>query len=1552
MAKKRLHIIPLLFLLFLSARPAAGQVSSEVSSKGTDFWLASTYPFYSNDSFLVAVSSSKPTTAYMEIPGFGITDSIKLGYNDIKYFVIPAAIRRSYYYYYVWNTTNFGKGKNAIHITSKLPVKVYAFSTGTYYSSGATAVYPSVTQPPNGEYFPYKSRYQWNFNSTRYRIYFFSVVGIDDSVTVKLNVANGGGTVINNRPPGDTLKLYRGEIVRFYMWSLNQTTEPKLTVQGKDGKRIAVFSENFYDFEDNNCSAFDLMYEQMLPENLLGKSFVLSPIVFLKKGYRFSVSAVDDSTKVYKDGTLIASLNKTEQYYGKVGGDSSVLITSNNPINCWEKIDLDTCTTSGGWWRQNGGISLFTVNGTEQLVTDANVLIPTTTSYPSNFINVIVPKIGRDSLYIDGQLILSSQMNSIINGNYYLFRDSVPQGNLRIINRYGFYAYAYGRGIYGGYAYNASSGLASLKRIILTESFRDCDTGYLVDATSEGVPASDYRWTWNNIELDTGLSTVFYAPKPGVYQLQLSYIPLGGSVRDSVYVEVIVKASSRYDFIKERDVKICKNDYTVQLPYSKTISYKWNDGDTSRVKKINNSGLYTIAVKNSKTECQYKDTLKIEFFDTIKAKFNVQQISQCPGIPIYLNNKSVYGSGDSIVRYQWKVDGLQAGRTKNDTVPYAYPGNYTFKLIIENRAGCIDSTTGTTYISAIPTLIAGTRVLDSCVGTSEVRFNSQSRLSEGKIVGYRWIFSDGDTTHDWRQTIRTFNKAGTVAYNFAAYTEQGCGDTTATKYVEIYKGPNPKFTIPDSSVCLSGNYFAINNTTANKDSSRRYLWYWGNGAGSAETDPGFVSYSDTGLYTIRMVGLDSVTLCGGDTLDRPVRVLQSPKAAVITDSFNYCENKNFYKMTDVSVSGSSSFKQSIWKWPDGSTDTTTGEIYKSFDTTGVFRFTLFHSIGKGCVDSVKKNLVVYPSPFASFKLTDSSYCAPKAYVQTLNTSKVPPGAVNYTWFVNGGVQSGKDIGKTLLADTGLTTLRLSAFHPLYGCSDTFSKTYRVYPSPNPKISASDTAKCFPGELFTLNDSTSTQFPEIPKRYWLINGDTTGVFPLQYSLDNKGTQIIKLVYELAGICKDTAEQKLEVLHPNDSLSLSADMQIACAPAKINFNVNPSNNDPWLYIWNTQGQTFQASAPHTQEYLVAGKQKVYIEGIIGNCKLADSMEINIVPKPILNITSLLAAQQCFKYHNFEIEANATNAVAPLNYTWNVPGNTFGNRSIVNPKFASPGIFKATVFLSDSNSCKDTASIDLELFESPTISLTNDSACLGTSKTKVAGISPSGFGVKKYTWLLNGGLVGNNATYTHTYNTLNADDISLIVEGGNGCIDTSNTANLRGLETPKASFKAIVLNSKPSGVPVSFTNTSSGYVRSSWTFESGASDTSTNVVYNFSQLGNKNILLQVWNSAGCSDTAQMQLFVSSEEIGYVPTAFSPNQNNLNETFKPAALSAVKTYEMLIFNRWGQMVFKTNDPNEGWDGMVQNKPAPEGVYGFQVYAEFLTGKGFLNQGSVHLIR
>ena len=76
----------ILLILCGSFSKSRAQGTEEVSSKGTDFWIASTYPFYSNDSFLIAVSSSKPTRAYMSIPGFNIYDSLELGYNEIKYF--------------------------------------------------------------------------------------------------------------------------------------------------------------------------------------------------------------------------------------------------------------------------------------------------------------------------------------------------------------------------------------------------------------------------------------------------------------------------------------------------------------------------------------------------------------------------------------------------------------------------------------------------------------------------------------------------------------------------------------------------------------------------------------------------------------------------------------------------------------------------------------------------------------------------------------------------------------------------------------------------------------------------------------------------------------------------------------------------------------------------------------------------------------------------------------------------------------------------------------------------------------------------------------------------------------------------------------------------------------------------------------------------------------------------------------------------------------------------------------------------------------------------
>ena len=70
-------------------------------------------------------------------------------------------------------------------------------------------------------------------------------------------------------------------------------------------------------------------------------------------------------------------------------------------------------------------------------------------------------------------------------------------------------------------------------------------------------------------------------------------------------------------------------------------------------------------------------------------------------------------------------------------------------------------------------------------------------------------------------------------------------------------------------------------------------------------------------------------------------------------------------------------------------------------------------------------------------------------------------------------------------------------------------------------------------------------------------------------------------------------------------------------------------------------------------------------------------------------------------------------------------------------------------------------------------------------------------------------------------------------------------------------------------------------------------------------------------------------------MPNAFTPDQNGSNDVFKGKGYTdAISDYSMAIYNRWGQLVFETDDPDEGWNGMLRNngKESPQGVYVYKV--------------------
>jgi gliding motility-associated-like protein len=105
------------------------------------------------------------------------------------------------------------------------------------------------------------------------------------------------------------------------------------------------------------------------------------------------------------------------------------------------------------------------------------------------------------------------------------------------------------------------------------------------------------------------------------------------------------------------------------------------------------------------------------------------------------------------------------------------------------------------------------------------------------------------------------------------------------------------------------------------------------------------------------------------------------------------------------------------------------------------------------------------------------------------------------------------------------------------------------------------------------------------------------------------------------------------------------------------------------------------------------------------------------------------------------------------------------------------------------------------------------------------------------------------------------------------------------------------------------------------------------------------------GCSVSDSIDVLVKETVID-IPNAFAPNGNGANSTFKPSKRGIAKLKSFNIFNRWGEKVFETTNIDNGWDGTFNDKPQPIGVYVYTIEAVTDSGKAFIKQGNVTLVR
>lgn len=1534
---RKLHKIWFILFLFFHGTAIAQ------TSAGTDFWISSTYPFYGTDTFLVTVASQKPTKVYLEIPLLNYKDSLSLGFNEIKNFVIPPSIRTSYYYYYSGWGSNNGKGLNGIHVFSKQPIRTYAFSQGRWYSCGATAVFPTNTNPPNGIYFPYKARY-YSGPSYQYRIFFFSIVGIDDSVTVKINT----NQALWGLPPGNKTLLRRGEVIRLYTYIFGQ--DPILSVEATGGKRICVFTENFYDYTGDGCFNYDLMYEQILPNSQLGMDYIFTPLKFHKKGYDFTFIATEDNTEIKKANAKIATLDSGESYYGRIYGDSALEFKCSKPCNAFQKSIVDTCGYY--WWGYFNGPSIISMSTNDQLVEDAVVTVPVTNSYTANYINFICTQYSKDECYFDGNLIPSSSFKQVPGTNYYYFADTIEQGNHRIINQKGFIAYIYGKGAYGSYAYNASSGLRNLQRVILSKIYKSCDTGFIVRLTTEGDPGKDFKWTFNN-QQDTGLVAYFNINKPGTYVAKCVYTRLRNNTLDSTSVVVEVKGNTPFPVFTGNELNYCKANEEFVFPNSKLFSYLWSDGSTSNKRSLSVTGKYSLIITNNASGCKFYDTADISFFSPVLTDFSVIIKKACQGYPIYLDNKTQINSPDSIKKYDWFVDNQPAGKLRNDTVKYAYPGKYKFKLTVTTKKGCIDSAIRYGYISASPIVISGVKTNDSCYNRANFKFQSRSGIIEGKVAGYQWIFSDGDTNFKSRQAIKDFKDSGLYWYRFSAYSEEGCADTTAKKWVRVYGAPSPAFEAIDSSVCKNGNYFKFKNLTNTKGRDVGYDWMWGDGTGQTFTQPDPKNYDDTGTYKVQLVGRYTNTGCT-DTATRWVKVLLSPKANFVLDSSNWCLNKNYFQFSDKSNARGSNFKTITWKWGDGSSTIDTFSPRKNFSKTGTFRVSMYFSTGKGCMDSFKRNYTVYQNPIATIAVPDSINCGASNYFN-FNFAGTAAGNARYSWsFGNNTLSSLKNPGKKTYAGFGNFKTTLAVFEPLYGCSDSAFYSATVLKKPKLQLKVDDTIVCTPDLAFHFEDTT--EYGNVtPQRIWYFDNQLTDSIMQKKgskTFTAHGLHTLHFIGGIPNVCADTIQKDLRVLYSNSSpiakLQLTKDK--TCAPAYLSASATLNVVETkWRYAYRLENavfstktvQNFKAETAKTYTFLLELKDS-------NQCTFNFKDSITILPKPELQIQNSTLDSQCFKGHQFQMGSSLQNATAPIFYQWQ---NGANSANLNNVQFSNDGKKQFVLTVEDKNQCKDTATYDVLLYTSPSIQFTANHGCEDEVKKIVANVTPNN-SVKYIHWYIDNAFAASGNTYNLTYTPVGKKSMIAMVATHDGCTDTTIPQVVEVFAKPKAHIAYTLNKPLSNGIRADFRDSSEGAAQYKWILSNGQTFSSKNASYVYPKLGKEKIILYVYSNQGCEDSTSSLFDLKSDELAWIPTAFSPDGDGLNDFFGAEKLTAIKSYHMKIYNRWGQKLFETKDATVKWDGTFMGEAVPEGVYGYEIHLRFLTGKAWNLEGSVIVIR
>jgi len=923
---------------------------------------------------------------------------------------------------------------------------------------------------------------------------------------------------------------------------------------------------------------------------------------------------------------------------------------------------------------------------------------------------------------------------------------------------------------------------------------------------------------------------------------------------------------------------------------TQNYSYSWN---TSPVQNNANAvflptGTYLLTVTDA-NNCT--DTISETVTEPlpIPVTINVPSTTVCIGSSVNLQATGAFNYSWSPPVWLNSTTSANVTSTPNSSITYILSGT--------DLNGCTN--TDTVDIQVVQSLM-----MTSNPSSPEVCDGESIIINLNGASTYSWFPPNGLNNPNASNVIAS--PQNTTTYMVIGTDNFGCSDTI---YVNIDVLPIPNIGVTNSPSICEGESISLIANGANN-----YNWYPSTGLNSVTGNT--VTASPVSSTSYSVIG----TLNNGcsDTISTVVSVNPNPNLSVFPPVATICEGDSI----PAYVSGAVAY---LWSPALGVSIPSSNTV--SLSPISTTNYTILGIDNLGCSSSISLLTNVNSLPNISISSSPISICT--GDISILNAS----GAITYNWQPSATLSTSS--GNSVSAMPNTTTIYSVNGTDVNSCSNTATTTVLVNPLPILSVSPNVATIC-EGENISITSSGGQSY---------IWSPALGLNTTQAS-SVIANPIITTFYSILGTdangCSDIISATVNV-NPKPIITLSPSSADICEGASINISSFGANS----YLWNpafglnsTTNSSVIANPNATTNYTVLGTD-------FNNCTNTANFQLNVGINPTVLITPNNPI--ICEGENISLTASGANQ-----YIWK-PTTTLsaGVGIMVN---ANPVISTTYTLVGiDTIGCIDSVSTTISVNSSPSAAINqNIGATICTGDSVIILVDVSGNPPWNLSYAVNGVFQQQiSATNNPVLIFANVQGNYTIpnITDANGCSAIGNgSLMLNILNRPIANFDFFPQPADMLNPEISFTNNSIFANSWYWDFGDGFSNVDDySPLYAYFEEGTYQVSLVVMNDI-CSDTIKHTLTIDPVYTLYIPEAFTPNNDGLNDIFIPKGQGVAK-FDMYIYNRWGEEIFYSVDMNQGWSGKINNEAkVMAGYYSYVIHITDKLGVDHTVKGKVLL--